>query len=98
MNSWVPRRNGAGCISAQYRVTGRGKCTGSRCHDPGPGGSNCSAFVFCPDIVCLPVAAEPPPGAPGRRILTARGRYGKGQLSDDVSASAKNLTPPRFYV
>ena len=39
MNSRVPRRNGSGCISAQYRVTGRGKCTGSKFHDPGPGGS-----------------------------------------------------------
>src|SRR4051794_5153283 len=37
--SAYPRLNAAGCISAQYAVTGRGKCSGSRSQDPGPGGS-----------------------------------------------------------
>ena len=39
LKSLVPRLNGSGCISVQYRVTGRGKCTGSWFQLPGPGAS-----------------------------------------------------------
>src|SRR3954447_17616254 len=41
-----PAAKADGCISVQYFVAGRGKCTASRSHEPGPGGVKVSAALL----------------------------------------------------